>query len=638
MTRRMDDDLGELGLTTTVEPPTPAAAGVTLRRPAWRMSPRGVVTAAGALIAVQLAVRAWGSLSGFLYWDDFILAGRSARYPLLSTELLLTDHDGHFMPGGMAVTWVLTRLAPLQQLPLTVVLVLAQLLASVLVLRMLRVLFGDRPLILVPLALYLFSPLTLPSFLWWSAAINALPLQIGLALAITAHVRYLQTGRRRHIATATASIAGALLFFEKSVLIIPLLVGISWIWDTSSGPLRSLARTLRTQWAAWLSYLALLSGYLILYGLVSTRAVAQPTDWAPVGELIGRGFGQTVVPALVGGPLAWTPTGYASAIAAAPRWLVWVSWQVVLVAVVVTGLVRPRAFRAWTVLALYVVLDLLALALGRSAAPALALLAQSERYTADAAVVAAVCIGYALMTPVGETPDPRGAVARRLLRRLALPGFVVATVAVWAFVLLAALSTTRFVGIWAANPARPWVQNARTDLAHVPDTAPLLASPVPEYVLYGLAYPANLTSSVLAPLKDRPSFGDSTSQLRLIDESGHLVVGRIDGVAAEPGSLPGCGTPVRGATVLTLEHPLFPWEHTVRLGYLAGQEVPVSVSLTGGQPVTVTLHRGLNDVFVQVQGGGSWVFLTPLAPNAQVCVGDAAVGDVVSTGQRVVTP
>ena len=227
---------------------------------------RAVVRLAAVMIVVQLAVRAWVGLQGYFLIDDYAFVARAGRYALTSPEYLFTYYAGHLMPGSMVWVWVASRIDAYNFGLVVATLVLAQLLASVLVLRMLRVLFGDRPLILVPLALYLFSPLTLPSFLWWSAAINALPLQIGLALAITAHVRYLQTGRRRHIATATASIAGALLFFEKSVLIIPLLVGISWIWDTSSGPLRSLARTLRTQWAAWLSYLALLSGYAAFYG------------------------------------------------------------------------------------------------------------------------------------------------------------------------------------------------------------------------------------------------------------------------------------------------------------------------------------------------------------------------------------
>ena len=54
--------------------------------------------------------------------------------------------------------------------------VLLQALASLAVLRLLRELLGNRPVILLPLVLYLFSPLTLAWFVWWANALNAVPL------------------------------------------------------------------------------------------------------------------------------------------------------------------------------------------------------------------------------------------------------------------------------------------------------------------------------------------------------------------------------------------------------------------------------------------------------------------------------
>ena len=54
-------------------------------------------------------------------------------------------------------------------------LLLMQAAASIGCLRLLRYTFGERLGILPPLALYLFSVITLPAFIWWAAGINQLP-------------------------------------------------------------------------------------------------------------------------------------------------------------------------------------------------------------------------------------------------------------------------------------------------------------------------------------------------------------------------------------------------------------------------------------------------------------------------------
>ena len=74
-------------------------------------------------------------------------------------------------------------------------------------LRVLRTLFGDRPAILIPLAVYLFCPLALAAVDWWSVAVQTLPLELSIFMAVDAHVRYLRGGRMR---TAVAA-AGWLL-------------------------------------------------------------------------------------------------------------------------------------------------------------------------------------------------------------------------------------------------------------------------------------------------------------------------------------------------------------------------------------------------------------------------------------------
>src|SRR3954452_24362524 len=101
----------------------------------WRWTPRGVVLIAAALIATQLLLRVWVVSKAFLYWDDFILAGRATKFPLVSADLLLYDHDGHFMPGAFFLTGLLTRWAPLEWWPMAITLIVLQALASLAVWR-----------------------------------------------------------------------------------------------------------------------------------------------------------------------------------------------------------------------------------------------------------------------------------------------------------------------------------------------------------------------------------------------------------------------------------------------------------------------------------------------------------------------
>ena len=134
-----------------------------------------------ALIALQLAVRAVLAFGGYFYWDDLILVGRAGTHPLLSMGYLLDDHDGHVMPGAFLLSGVITRLAPLVWTWPAVSLLVMQLIASLALLRTLRVILGWRPVLLVPLCFALFTPLGVPAFAWWAAALNYLPMAAALA-------------------------------------------------------------------------------------------------------------------------------------------------------------------------------------------------------------------------------------------------------------------------------------------------------------------------------------------------------------------------------------------------------------------------------------------------------------------------
>ncbi len=123
------------------------------------------------------------------------------------------------MPAAFLAAGLATAVAPLQWWPAAVTLVGLQLLASLAVLRLLWLLLGPRPALLAPLALYLFAPLTVPSFAWWAAGLNSLPMQAALAWVAGDALLLARTGRCWYALTGTVVTAVALAFFEKSVLV-----------------------------------------------------------------------------------------------------------------------------------------------------------------------------------------------------------------------------------------------------------------------------------------------------------------------------------------------------------------------------------------------------------------------------------
>src|SRR3546814_13574795 len=72
---------------------------------------------------------------------------------------------------------------------------------------------------------------------------------------------------------------------------------------------------------------------------------------------------------------------------------------------------------------------------------------------------------------------------------------------------------------------------------------PLIDTQVPEFIMWGLAFPANLQSRLLAPYADRVDFRTSAVDTLLIaDQDGTLGPVRIPAVrTALPGPREGCG-------------------------------------------------------------------------------------------------
>src|SRR5271156_4245820 len=209
-------------LSTSVDPMNPAAPVTSARTdPPYRRAaglPQGALAAA-VLGAVQLLIRGVLAFRGYFYWDDLILVGRAGTHSLLSPSFLFDDHDGHVMPAAFLVAGAITRLVPLNWVGPAISLVVLQLLASLALLRSLYVILGWRPVLLVPLTFALFTPLGVPGFAWWAAALNSLPMLAALAWAGADAILLVRSGKQRYAATGVLAYFGGLLFFEKAAVI-----------------------------------------------------------------------------------------------------------------------------------------------------------------------------------------------------------------------------------------------------------------------------------------------------------------------------------------------------------------------------------------------------------------------------------
>lgn len=581
-----------------------------------------VRNAAVALIALQLVVRAVIAFHGYFYWDDLILTGRAGTQGLLSPSYLFDDHDGHVMPAAFLVAGGITRLAPLNWLGPAVSLVLLQLVASLALLRALRVILGWRPVLLVPLTFALFTPLGLPAFAWWAAALNALPMTAALAWVCADAILLSRTDNQRYAVTGVLAFVGGLLFFEKAAVIPFAAFAIAALLAYVGGDRAALVTTWRRGQRLWLGCLAVTVGWVGVYLLVVDQQ-RWSFDPGMTWDLLVRSVTHGIVPGLAGGPWEWQRWAPASPWATPPVTVMVLGW-LVLAAVVAVSVARKRRIGAvWAVAVGYVAACQVPIYLMRSSQFTALELAQALRYLPDLVVVLALLAAVGLCAPNRES-----AWLDRSRARAAVVGGG-ATL----FVASSLYSTATFDAIWQDNPTEAYLRTGEASLARAAaqSDAPMLDQEVDPLILQRIQWPENLASHVFALTRGRPEFASSTSDLRMLDMSGRLLDAKVTWVRSmRQGPLPNCGylvqpdAPVR----IPLDGPLLPADWTAEVNYLANSDGSIMVGLSEGDEVKVPVRPGLNRVFVRLPGAGDALTVRANTSALSVCVASGPVGFV----------
>jgi hypothetical protein len=584
------------------------------------VSARSVSVIAASLIAAAVVVRAVLAFGGYFYWDDLILVGRAGTQDLLSWGYLFDDHDGHVMPGGFLLGGLISTAAPLVWFWPALSLVVLQLLAWLALLRTLHLILGWRPVLLVPLIFALFTPLGVPGFAWWAAALNSLPMLAALAWVCGDAILLVRTGNQRYSVTGTLVFLGGLLFFEKAAVIPFVAFAVTALLNYVAGEQHWISSVVQRGKRLWLASLAVVAAWVGLY-IVVVDQQRWSTDLAMTWDLLARSVTHGIVPGLVGGPWVWQRWAPASPWALPPVTVMAVGWLALAAAIAVSMVRKRRLAPVWLLALGYAVACQIPIYLMRSSRFTALELAQTLRYLPDLVFVLALLCAVGLCAPNRATPRLDASPVRT----------AVAVTLCAAFVVSSLYSATTFLTSWRDNPTKAYLQNTRASLAlaHARSEAPMLDQEVDPLILQRVAWPENLVSHMFALTAPRPEFAGATTDLRMLDMSGRLLPAKVTWVRTiRPGPTPNCGylsqtdQPAR----MPLDGPLLPSEWTAEINYLANSDGSMLLALDEGPQTKVPVHPGLNRVFVRLSGAGAAITVRAQTAALSVCLASGPVG------------
>ncbi len=597
---------------------------------AGRVRKNSVITAGIALIAAQAAWKAYLLSHFYFRQDDFELmdhalsSGFTVRY-------LFTIGPEQLAPAGRAVTWLLVRVSLYDWTLASAVTIVLLAAASLAMLRLLLLLFGSRPAILIPLIIFLFTPLTLPGLSFWTTTLLWLPLQLTMILAISSHIRYIRSGSTSHAVAAAAWLGAGMLFDELGVLVPVLVFALTSAYFTPGRWWRAAIQSLRQYRRAWAIYGAVAVGYLVVFLIRLPTSIQQPTSpptFASVLTLASTMLRVGFVPAAMGGPWHWSAPGGDYGYAVQTPVLTQGCWVLALLVVGASLRYRRRALRAWAMLAGWILAaDLFPVVLSRLTELPPARLGADLHYVADSAPVLALCVGLACWPVPGEEQP----------YRVARPGSVPVAVATFtllgSFLLGSFWSGAAYVRETSSTVARSYIAHARVALARAPTGTVIVTSDTPARVMFArFLGTAAQTSRVLGPLAPKDSRIRFTAapagaiRNLVIFSYGGVLRPAVDvGVTSvSPAGKAGCWPLQPQPTRIPLRASLFRYGWIVKLRY-AGPATTMRLRL-GTAVRDVVLPAGKLDLYVPVVGGGSAVLVRRLTAGPPACISSLTVG------------
>jgi hypothetical protein len=611
-----------------------------------------VLVAAVVLIVVEIAWKAQFLSHLYFRQDDFHDLDLAIESPF-SWRYVTYIGAGHLIIGLRVIAWLMVRTS-LYNWGLASVISLAFVAAANLAaLRLLRMLFGTRPAILIPLLIYAVCPLTMPDLGEWSSALESVPLQFAMLMAVYAHICYVRTRRVRHLAAAAFWVAVGLAFFEKG-LVVPVLLLLltggflavprrTWLGD--------MVRALVRCWRAWLIYAVLMAVYLVVLAKslhTSTSHPGAPDSASAVATFAQAMLKDSLVPGALGGPWQWTPvSGGSFAYAAPPPSLVWIGAFIAIVVIAISIWRRPVAWRAWAIVIAWVAFaDMLPVIISRIGPFSPVVLGDETRYLADAVPVLAISLGLAFWPLAADQSrrQPEGA-GTHVHRVRSTPQSLEIAAGLVAVILFGSIwSVQAYKNVTAGEPIANYVANASAAIKQAPRGTIVADATVSPEMVEGTFRSYALESKVIGDIAlgklrwlERPR--GTVDDLHMFGSDGRLYQAKVRGVASVP--LPAgqkCLPNKNGRTVVHFQGSSPSTTGIVRIGYVWFSSSPghVSVSYPGGTK-DVAVKPGLHTAYASIKGSVNQITVRSLGGGA-MCVGDAQAGNLEADRTGPVIP
>lgn len=579
------------------------------------------------LILTQLAFRAWAVYGGWFFGDDLVFLSDVAQGKG-DLAWLFHRHNVHFMPVGLLLVLPVAHAGPFAWNVAAAEMLIIQAIASLTCLWMLRTLFGNRLRILVPLAFYLFAAISMPSLMWWSAGLNMLTVQPVIFAAITAHVLYARTTRKRYALLAAMLVAVGLLCYVKALLI-PAVLGIVTLCYFSRGPfLRRLLTTLQRFWFAWLLYAALDVTYLVAYFSIGDS----PADKGKVDylEVLQHSVVSGLGTGVLGGPWKWLPARVENGprmLADPPQLLQTLSISLIVLTLIYLWCRYQGALKPLYFLVPCVVVTVALLAEGRVATFGTAI-TMEMRYWTDSLPYLSLAIGLMCMPLLGSN-DPLKPRNPPLITVSASPwlkaGFATA------FLAGALYSSVTYVEAWHKDyQARSFITTASNELKSQNGPVDLADESVPEGVMQSIAFPDNLTSRVLAPLNNYFRTPDMGTDLKVLSGFGQVVAGIASPDLDVPAdSLTTCLTGQADGSPASVPLPSTTYNYPfwMSVTYRASSDAQFPL-VAGSNWRHVPIQQGQHTLFLRMEGSYDRVdFYLP--PDESMCIESLRIGKQV---------
>lgn len=589
------------------------------------LTPKQITIIAAVMILAHLALRAW-ALSGTWFDPELVIFMNGLALGEASIPWIFERYSVHFLPLNKLQAMLIASTGEPLNWTFTFWYVLGlTFLAAVAAWWMLRVLFGNRPGILIPLGFYLFGSMSWSATIFVVGSLNYFPALFAGFTLTAVFVKYLRTPKYRFIVPIGLLYCLGLMAYSNVLIFAPVLGLIAFSYFATGSFRERLASIIREYWPGF-SILAIVSGFYSYALLFVESDVIPPTNPQKALYIIDNLLGVHSASYIFGGPLRWDErlSGHAQS---------WHIFSLVSVALLV-GIALHRhsthKFALVPVAIYYTSVVMSAIMISRGRADGWEVLPANEpRYWITLSAIATISIGLFLMPLVGakENLEPRPN---------AKPLFTIPALAP-SLLILAVLAASLYSSVTLANkwnkgfsqPFERYVTTAQRDLTFAGTKVELADGVVPQAVMWPLLFPENTFGRFFAQFDgkfDAVKFGND---LKIFDEMGRLRPAVILSDPSHPsGPIEGCGYLVNDEEV-TIPLAANPYGSLLWLsfGYLSGSDSSVAIDVDG-KPETFMLKKGLHTGFIKLKGEVDSITFIP-SENTQLCVDAVRVGALI---------